>query len=132
MTTKEYARALYTLFKETPKADLGKEFAYLLKKKGELALLPGVIKELEKIERDEKRLKTCEVIVAHDHNLHSALTHARSFVKDHGGDPHEWTFKEKVDPSLIGGYLIRTPEHELDMSDKRGLYLLYEKLRSVA
>jgi F0F1-type ATP synthase delta subunit len=132
MTTKEYARALYTLFKDSPKADLGKEFTFLLKKKGELALLPGVIKELERMEGDEKRSKTCQVVVARDHDLQSSLTHARAFVKEHGGDPHEWTFKEKVDASLIGGYLIRTPEHELDMSDKRGLYLLYEKLRSVA
>jgi F0F1-type ATP synthase delta subunit len=130
MTTKEYAQALDILFQENPHAGLGKDFVRLLEKEGKLALLPGVIRELEAIEQRRARSMTCEVVSAHKDELHSALLHAKAFIKDEGGDPSTWTFQEKVDHSLIGGYVVRTPERELDMSDKRGLYRLYEKLRA--
>jgi F0F1-type ATP synthase delta subunit len=132
MTTKAYAQALYALFQESPRATLGKDFVEHLTKNGKLALLPGIIRALEKIEAQKLRATTCEISVAHEADLHGALGHAKTFIHEHGGESGEWTFQEKVDSSLIGGYRIRTPERELDMSDKRGLYRLYETLRSAA
>ncbi len=130
MTTKEYAKALYALYQESPRASLGKDFVIYLKKKGRLALLPGIIRTLDKMAKDDARRKTCEVVIATSSDAHSALLHAKTFVKDHDSDALGWTFEERVDSSIIGGYIIRTPERELDMSDKGGLYRLYERLRT--
>jgi len=132
MTTKDYAQALYALFQESPRATLGKDFVDYLKKNGKFALLPGILRALEKIEAEKLRSTTCEVTVAHQEDLEGAVRHAQAFIKEHGGEVDGWKFEERVDPSLIGGYRIRTPERELDMSDKRGLYRLYETLRSAS
>ncbi len=130
MTTKGYAKALYTLFHESPRATLGKEFAAYLERNGKLALLPGIIKALERIERDMVRKKTCHIIAASEHDLSSARKKAEGFTQEEGGDG--WSFKETIDPSLIGGYVIRTSQKELNTSDKRGLLELYDRLRSVS
>jgi F0F1-type ATP synthase delta subunit len=130
MTTKEYAKAIYSIFEESPRADLGKDFVRYLERRGKLALLPTLIYELEKMVHNDARKKTCEVVVASESSLHSSELHAKSFLREHGGQTEGWTFEHRIDPSLIGGYIVRTPERELDMSDKGGLYRLYERLRS--
>jgi F0F1-type ATP synthase delta subunit len=132
MTTKEYAQALYAISKESPRADLGKDFVAYLGSKGRLALLPSILRAVQKIEAKELRDKTCLVIVAEEKALHSANLHAKEFITELGGDPTTWTIAHTVDASLIGGYIIRTPERELNMSDKHGLYALYERLRTAA
>jgi F0F1-type ATP synthase delta subunit len=132
MTTKEYAKALYAISKESPSATLGKDFVAYLSAKGKLAILPSILRVVEKMEAKELRDKTCTLIVADEKSLHSATVHAKEFIAELGGDPKQWTIEERIDPSLIGGYIIRTPERELDMSDKHGLYRLYEKLRSAS
>lgn len=129
MTTNAYAQALHRLFRESPSATLGKDFVEYLKSKGKLALLPGIVRSLENIEKQELRAKTCEVTVARVEDVHSALSYAKTFIDEMGQDSAAWTFTQAVDSELIGGYRIRTAERELDMSDKRGLYRLYETLR---
>ncbi len=132
MTTKEYAQALYAISKEYPRETLGKDFVAYLSAQGRLALLPNILRAVEKIEAQELRAKTCLVIGADEKSSHEGMKHAKEFITLLGEDSAEWSIRSSTDPSLIGGYIIRTPERELNMSDKHGLYRLYEKLRNAS
>ena len=132
MNARHLAQALYDLMHgqsaSVQKATIEK-FLKLIRAKNLERLLPRILSEVERIEAVEKRKRTCEILVCDDHDIPLAKTEALKLIKETGDDPESWSFVEKKERELVGGYVVRTPSKLRDASYRTALLNLYQQLR---
>lgn len=98
----------------------------LMKERGHIALLPKVVREIERIQKRLERSAYCTVRVAQESDVFSmkdgiakdvSLLEAESLPK-----------KIIIDTSLVGGYEVRANGKRIDRTYKRSLLSLYNTL----
>ncbi len=121
-----YARALHEAWQETPVADqagLLDRFAAQLQAEGAMDLTPNILGELERLEADAAADAAVTVISARplpSSTLATILGAVRPMV------PSTATPQTQVDPTLVGGFIVRTPTLEIDAGVHRVLNRLVE------
>jgi ATP synthase F1 delta subunit len=122
-SNKNIAKALFELAKENPKAIkkiVGDFYFYLLKKK-KIKILPFIIENLEEVEREERQIKQIEI-----ESAHPLTQNQRNKIKKLFGK--KVMLKEKINPNLLAGIIIKTKDTLIDGSVKNSLEALKEKL----
>jgi hypothetical protein len=118
---KEYAQALHSLLTRegaNEKHVLDQLFAHL-KAAGRMKLLPGIARELQKVQQRARSEGTL-VEVAHKDEAHAALAEAAKLgIESKHAD---------VNSSLISGWRARKAGTLVDRSGKRALIDLYRRI----
>lgn len=128
MRASHYAQALAT-FDNAPLAEREnavRRLVQVAEKNGHAHLLPKIIRVYTHLTEKAKRQSIATVTTAKE------ITHekARSFAKAEGIDIDTHTLAQTVDPTLIGGFVLRTRGERIDRSDKRALLEIYKKVIS--
>ncbi|KKS84740.1 MAG: hypothetical protein UV60_C0015G0008 [Parcubacteria group bacterium GW2011_GWA2_43_11] len=129
MKAKQYAEALFLAARTKGDAELdsiASQFRLLLEKKGHLALLPAIVRELDKL--FAQRNSGAEIVIRV-----AKLTDAETLRERIEADilTLNATHLEKrilVDETLIGGYEVRAYGQRIDRTYKRSLLTLYTNL----
>lgn len=121
-----YARALHEVWQDVPvvgQAALLDRFIGQLQAEGAADLLPNILRELERLEADAAADATITVVTARPlppQTLTTILEAVRPMV------PMASTPQPQVDPTLVGGFIVRTPTLEIDACVHRMLNRLVE------
>lgn len=123
LSSKDIARAIFKLalrYPEKTKEIAKQTYLYLLKRK-KIRLLPLILKQLSEIEKEERSVKEVEVITAHPikNQLKKQIEETLS---------KKIRFKERIDPEILGGIIIKYDNFVIDGSIKRYLESLKESL----
>ncbi|MCX6807021.1 MAG: ATP synthase F1 subunit delta [Candidatus Berkelbacteria bacterium] len=127
-SVRDTARAVYELAEENPSkiSQISKElYLYLLKQK-RTKLLPFIFEELEKIEKQKKGIKEIEIESAR------ALTDKQKKQISCISKNQKIEFKEKINPDLLGGVILKIEDNVIDGSLKNNLQRLKEEMWQTA
>ena len=94
-----------------------------LKENQLLHLLPNILNKLEQEKVKEEKTKTIEVLTSHEFDT-DVLEKIKGYIEKEKGDK----FKVVVEPSLIGGFVIKGKNRILDASLKKNIEFLRESL----
>lgn len=94
-----------------------------LKENHLLYLLPNILNKLEQEQIKEEKSKTIEVLTSHEFDT-DVLDKIKGYIEKEKGDK----FKVVVEPSLIGGFVIKGKNKILDASLKKNIEFLRESL----
>ena len=128
MRIKDYGQATYETLGKTGDTELtlGGLTKYL-ERRGLTSLYPRILRGLiEKLQRSS-RMEETTLTVAREKDVHDALAEAKKRAEDFG------TVEKKsvrIDPHLIGGFILERNGKRLDQSHKRVLLDTYRKLTS--
>lgn len=128
-----YAEALYgALQKEEVKNESDSKkilarFRDVVAARGHNSLLPFIAREFEKIITREKT-KSEAILVIADEKSGSKWGHAYDHYEKEGIIPKEATRRVVVDPSITGGFQIKTKDILVDGSYKKSLVELYRRI----
>ena len=125
-----YAEALYGALKGKDEEEGIRVFAHfreVLKSRGHSALLSFIPHELEKITERERAHHQVELVTA-DTESATKWAHAYDHYEQEGIIQKNATRRDVVDPSIVGGFQIRTKELLIDGSYKKPLVQLYKKI----
>jgi F-type H+-transporting ATPase subunit delta len=122
-SNKNIAKALFELAKENPKAikKIVSDFYFYLLKTKKIKILPFIIEDLEEVEREEEQIKQIEI-----ESAHPLTQNQRNKIKKLFGK--KVMLKEKINPNLLAGIIIKTKDTLIDGSVKNSLEALKEKL----
>ncbi len=127
-TATSYAKALLDLSvqatTETSETRLVERLIQVMKKHGHLKLLPAVLRSFEQLSHKKHTREHVEIVTAHEHK--ETLARAREIAKDSFGTGI--TVTHQIDPTLVGGYVVRTKTAQIDASYKTKLLRLYQEL----
>ncbi|MCI0533455.1 F0F1 ATP synthase subunit delta, partial [bacterium] len=105
---RHYAEAIFDLGKdahtEEKRNRLVKNVLEAVASRGHRRLLPGIVREIEKIEHRERQMKTVFITAARE----ISLSEGERIAREHGIEAKGKVVTHSVDGSLIGGYVIRT------------------------
>ena len=119
-----YAHALYDLQKNQKlSADAAvSKLVKVLKSKGHLKLLPSIVAEFERILGLGRDTETMTITCARKEDFDKY----RSELKNHLGHSDASFTEEKIDETIIGGFILQKGETVVDGSYKKKLLLLYQ------
>lgn len=123
MYTKDYVEATYKVLAENEdtKHVLGSLSVYL-KKRGLLKLYPAILRGLEaKVIHKEKSLVP-RIIVAREKDVERHKTEIQAYMSE------ERTPHITIDPTIIGGFIIKTKGTYIDHSHKSKLLQAYHRI----
>lgn len=133
MRASTYAQALWEL-SEDPKHgkdnDLVRNFLATVERKGHAHLFPKIARSLERISKRQAQRETIEVASAEALSEPEVATLLKSEPYKHAVGPKHRKVVRRVDPTLIGGAVVRTSSARIDGSHKRALLELYQSLIS--
>lgn len=126
MRATTYAQALRELLAAAPKSEhdgLIERFAATVRRNGHAHLFPAIVRTLERLAQRHAREATLEIVTAEKitHDEREKILAAHSAPKDR-------VVAERVDPSLVGGYVLRSRSQRIDASYKRTLFELYQRI----
>ncbi len=128
MRIKDYIQATYETLKtnsDTQKTLDG--LTQYLKHRGLISFYPRILRGLiEKLERSGRR-EEVSLVVAREKDVHHALTEVKKHVNEFGSVEKK---SVRIDPHLIGGFILERNGKRLDQSHKRVLLDTYHKLTS--
>ncbi|MEK7452846.1 MAG: F0F1 ATP synthase subunit delta [Patescibacteria group bacterium] len=127
MLSEKYTQALYKLAKDRYEKDqisFFSNFLEILKRNGHYKLLPKILKNYERIVREDKVKIGIELVI-------SDVKFEDQYKKEIKNYKEYFNIKQSVnvviDPSIIGGFMIKTKGIVVDASYKRWLIGLYHK-----
>jgi len=129
MKAKQYAEALFlaTCTKSDVELDrIAAQFRSLLEKRGHLALLPAVVRELEKLFSQRNNVTELVIRVAKLTDTESLRDTIEADIRTLNAT--EFPRRILVDETLIGGYETRAHGQRIDRTYKRSLLTLYTNL----
>lgn len=128
MRIKDYVQATYeTLGKTGDAQETLSGLAAYLKRRGLTSFYPRILRGLiEKLERSG-RMEEASLTVAREKDVHHALAEAKKHAEDFGTVEKR---SVRIDPHLIGGFILERNGKRLDQSHKRVLLDTYRKLTS--
>lgn len=126
----EYAEALYGALqgknaKESSK--ITSRFLEVVRARGHAGLLRLIPHELEKIAERKKNQEEVVLITA-DKKSHAKWSHAYDHYRREGVIPDVKEERHEIDPTIIGGFKIRTKNLLIDRSYHRALVELYRNI----
>lgn len=119
------ARALYDACqKASPEKqrEIIKKFILFLAKKNYLQQMSLIIKELTAYDKEKTGIKKIEVTVAQDLKI-------QEIEKMLGTEASKMEIEKKIDPSLLGGIIVRWQDKIFDASIKKQLILLKNSIK---
>jgi len=121
---KEMAKAIYELAEENPKniSKITKEFYLYLLKQKKIKTLPFIYEELEKILKEKEGATEIEVEAARS-LTDGQKERIKSVFKN-----EKVIIKEKVDPNLVAGIVLKIDDHIIDGSLRTNLQKLKEAM----
>lgn len=126
MLAEHYAQALIELGEKAHSERL----ILVLKKKGHLALLPSIVREYGKLSERQGRQEEGELVVARKEDIDELKTYIKEYAAHlETGFP---SGRIVENPALIGGFVLRKGEHEVDASYRTRLLNLYNALMKVS
>jgi F0F1-type ATP synthase delta subunit len=129
MKAQHYAEAVYLASKDANDVEidaLSSRLCALLREKGHMALLPAIVRELEKIQKKRGRLQETIIRVSKESDVLKFQTEIARAVREMNA--MDLPQKVEVDDTLIGGYEVTAHGMRLDRSYKRSLLTLYTNL----
>ena len=125
-----YAQALYELETEGQMSDTTSflHFVGTVRGNGHAHMLPKIIRAYERISTRAEKQSTIEVTTAVDCTQEEVGKLLRKEPFAHVLLPTHKKVVRKVDPTLIGGAIVRTGGVRIDASYKRKLQELYQSL----
>lgn len=129
MKAKQYAEALFLATRDKDEAMLDRiatRFRSLLEEKGHLALLPAVIRELEKLFTQRNNAAELVIRVANTSDAETLKEKIIADIQSLGATA--LPTRVLVDETLIGGYEVRANGQRIDRTYKRSLLTLYTNL----
>lgn len=113
-----YAQAIFEVAKKgmEPRS-IATRVNEILSERGHMALLPKILHALK---HEGKRTARQHEVVLHV----AKEAHGRSAQKEAGATPT----RVEIDPSLIGGWVLTTPDSRIDASFRKQLLDLYRKI----
>jgi|WetSurMetagenome_2_1015567.scaffolds.fasta_scaffold00819_12 F-type H+-transporting ATPase subunit delta len=122
ITAKQYATVLLESLEGRDEKQTGevlKKFAEVLLSNNHLSLFPGIIRFFK--EAWDKKHGTAEAEIVTARKISQlAIAELEKFIKARAGS-NEVELKEKIDPSLLGGVVLRYGNKSLDLSLKNKL-----------
>ncbi len=131
MSTKaqQYAEAIFQASRNKSEVELetvSVNTRALLERQGHVALLPAIVRELEKLTKKRKSSDEVVISIATKEDVNKFT---ESIVKDINKLNAENLSKRViVDETLIGGYEVRANGERVDRTFKRSLLTMYTKL----
>lgn len=121
-----YAAALATLrdLPETKREEGLRRLVSYAVKRGHKHLLPKIARAYERFVARENANRRVQVIAAKEMSHEDAL----SLVRAEGIETDGAQVSVIVDPTLVGGAIMRTREERIDKSDRRALLELYHRV----
>ncbi|HCC05208.1 TPA: hypothetical protein DEP58_02780 [Patescibacteria group bacterium] len=129
MKAKQYAEALFLATRAKSDAELDRiatQFQTLLTKRGHLALLPAVVRELDKLFAQRNNAAEIVIRVANLGDAETQNDKIEADIRTLNATP--LPKRILVDTTLIGGYEVRAQGHRIDRTYKRSLLTLYTNL----
>jgi F0F1-type ATP synthase delta subunit len=129
MKARQYAEAIFLATRNANDAEIdlvAERVSTLLQKKGHTALLPAILRELEKIE--QKRGVLDEVLVRVSKESDVAVFQNKINADVQQLQATQLPIRVVVDDTLVGGYEVRAHGKRLDRTYKRSLLTLYTNL----
>lgn len=129
MKAQDYAQALFSATTDKDDASVDtilERFVELLRARAHLALLPSVLRELEKLSARMSARHTLQVAVANAED--GARFQARIEADSVALGAESLPKRIVLDPSLVGGYEVRARGQRIDRTYKRSLVELYHTL----
>ena len=126
MNAETYAEALEKALINTNEQERNERiarFLSIIKRRGHSGLLPRIVHVLER-KHGHQDLRTIAT-VARERDVHSVDAEVRALAEQLAGS-HEVQYV--TDDTLIGGYVLRTPNNLADRSYKRALLDVYRKV----
>lgn len=125
-----YAQALYELEAEGKMSDAPslERFVDTVRGNGHAHMLPKIIRAYERITQRAEKRSTIEVTTAEECAQDEVTKLLRKEPFAHVLLPTHKKVVRKVDPTLIGGAIVRTGGVRIDASFKRKLQELYQSL----
>ena len=121
LTAKPYAVSLYEVIAESKGDDIKKQirnFLNVVKKRKDLKLLSKIFDSFQEVYYERKGILKAEVTSSH--KLSNAIENEiKNWLKQETGKVAE--IEEKIDPSLLGGVVIKYSDTILDASLKNSL-----------
>jgi len=119
------ARTLYDACQKAgpeKQREIIKKFVLFLAKKNYLQQMSRVIKELTAYDKEKSGIKKIEVTVAQD-------LKTEDIEKMLGAEASKMEIEKKIDPSLLGGIIVRWQDKIFDASIKKQLILLKNSIK---
>lgn len=126
LTAQQYAEALFLALRESADKDhdlVLDKFVKILAQNGDLDRLEGIAAEFEKLSLTKQGISQAQVITGQDIKLDSELVESLNLAAG-----KKLKLKTFVDPSLIGGLILRAGDELLDASLKGKLNQLQSEL----
>ncbi|MDD5527482.1 MAG: ATP synthase F1 subunit delta [Patescibacteria group bacterium] len=129
ITAKQYAAALLTSLEgksEKQTGEIIKNFSDVLRANNNLSLLGGIIRFFNEAWDKKNNTVEAEIVTAREISKNT-ITELEKFIKARAGsDTVE--LSEKIDPSLLGGVVLRYGNKSIDLSLKSKINKLTEYL----
>lgn len=127
MLTRHYAEALLSAVSGKTKlqsAKLLKNFFALIERRGHRRLLLGVARELSRVSERARRRATLRIASVKRMNQTNAVSLKRKYPELFKGIT-DIVFS--IEPNLVGGMVLTSHSHRLDLSYRRALLELYKR-----
>lgn len=120
---KNIAKALFDLAFKDPQniPKIAQDFYFYLLKKRKSKMLPQILEKLNEVEREKAKTKEIEVETTLPLTFAQKRNIQKSFKK-------KVLLKERVNPSLLGGIVLKTDDTLVDGSLKNNLERLKEEM----
>jgi len=122
ITAKQYATVLLESLEgkdEKQTSEVLKKFAEVLLSNNHLSLLPGIIRFFKEAWDKKNNTAEAEIVTARKISQ-QAVAELEKFIKARAGSDNV-EMSEKIDPSLLGGVVLRYGNKSLDLSLKNKL-----------
>jgi F-type H+-transporting ATPase subunit delta len=131
ISAKQYATALLSECQDTPQAEWPKiidTFLSLLAVNGELARWPAIEAELEKLDNEQNKVLPVQLISSRPLSEASLQDLTLIIKKESGAEQLTW--QSSIDPTLLGGAIVKYGDRVLDLSASGQLQRLASELKS--
>jgi len=121
-TAIDYAQTLLHMHKTDPESFSFENFVGLLKQKNHYKMLPAILEQVQKIQTQSDSSKS--TLVVKDEASVSDLQAQLDGYKDEFGTEYE----VKVDPNIVGGFVLKNKTSMVDQSYRSRLLEMYKRL----
>ncbi len=129
MKARYYAEALFEASRGKREEDLDvlvQRITALLEERGHRALLPAIVRELEKLSITRGSKEELVLRVAKESDVEAFMVHIEKDIQTL--EAQAYTKKICIDDTIIGGYELRLRGVSIDRTYKRSLLLMYTNL----
>lgn len=126
MRASTYAQALRESLdsaQKTEESGIVERFVAVVRRNGHTHLLPAIVRSLERITAKRRREVTLELITA----VPLSSEERDAILATHSA-PKDRTIVTRVDPTIVGGYILRSRSQRIDASHKHTLFTLYQRI----